>query len=223
MNSPTEEELISALRASGEELSRDLRDAIIHAGADIVPELIDVLESDEDDAVDGGWAPIHAVDLLVDLKARDGVEPMLEILGETTSEHIIHDRILTRLPELGEMVLGPALAFLEDEEEEEFHESLCCVLSQLGIRNERVFSELCTLAAASPITGAMCLGDYGDPRGLHFVEEAIVHFELDEVPGMGILGLDELVHAYVQLDGELPAELGARVAALKAEWAERAK
>ena len=38
---------------------------------------------------------------------------------------------------------------------------------------------------------------------------------------MGILGLDELVHAYVQLDGELPQALVERVAALKAEWAGR--
>ena len=168
MNPRAAEDLINALRVSGEELSRDLRDAIVREGADIVPELIDVLESDEDDSADGGWATIHAVDLLVDLKARDGIEPMLEILGETTSEHIIHDRILTRLPELGEMVLGPAMALLEDEEDAEFHESLCCVISQLGVRNEHVFSELCTLAASSPITGAMCLGDYGDPRGLSF-------------------------------------------------------
>jgi hypothetical protein len=221
MSTTSEQDLIAALRATGEELPKELHDSIVARGADIVPALIDVLERDEDEDDeddDGGWGPIHAVDLLVDLKAKAAIDPMLEILAETGWEHIIHDRIVTRLPELGALVLEPALAMLDPEDEPESHGSICCVLSMLGIKDERIFSALCTAFEEDAISGAMCMGDYGDVRAVPMIEEAILGFEIDRDEGMGLLGLDELVEAYVQLEGELPEKVRAHVSALKAEW-----
>jgi hypothetical protein len=88
----------------------------------------------------------------------------------------------------------------------------------LGIRDQRIFDALCTAFEDDAITGAMCLGDYGDPRAVPMIEEAILAFEIDWDEGMGLLGLDELEEAYVQLEGELPDAVRAHIDALRAEW-----
>jgi len=56
-----------------------------------------------------GWPPIHAVDLLADLRAPEAIEPMLDLLVDTTLDEVINSRLLVRLPEFGAAALEPAV------------------------------------------------------------------------------------------------------------------
>ena len=74
--STLEQHLIQA----GEKLSDDLRDRIISQGKAIVPALLDVLNNEPlqmEDAPEEGWASIHAVDLLREMKATEAIQPMV--------------------------------------------------------------------------------------------------------------------------------------------------
>jgi len=68
------------LTQAGEKLSDDLRQRIVTQGKAIVPALLDVLNNEPlqmEDAPGEGWAPIHAVDLLREMRATEAIQPMV--------------------------------------------------------------------------------------------------------------------------------------------------
>jgi hypothetical protein len=159
----------------GKESAReDARAEVLALGPTVIPRLVDLLDEDED-----GWAAIHAVDLLVDLKAVDAVGPMLQVLDEVDLDDELSNRIAIRLPELGSPVLEPALELLSNSEDEDTTLGVCEVLAKLGVRDDRVFDALRTLFEDSEMLGAGLLADYGDERGLPLVDRALTDFEPD--------------------------------------------
>jgi hypothetical protein len=146
---------------------------------------------------------------------------MLRVLETTTWDTVIHDRAVMRLPELGLAVFEPGMEQLSHTRDPEVRSSICGVLSQLGVQDERLFSELCRLFKDDPTLGALCLGDYGDRRALALLEHAIVNFEPDREGRLGLIGLDDLLEAHEQLGGALSEALRAHVDRLRRGWQAR--
>ena len=213
---------IDQLRTTKEELSPELHAQIMALGAEAVPSLLEILDDEELGASDSpaeGWPPIHAVNLLAELKAPEAITPMLEALADASWEEVIHARLVVRLPDFGPAVVEPALAILADAEDPSTRHSLCCVLSKLGVQDDRIFDSLCDLFDDDEALGAMCLSDYGDAAALPILEGAIEDFELHYEDPESIPRLEDLVSAHDALGGHLPYDLRERVEALRQEWA----
>jgi hypothetical protein len=212
---------LGCLRATGEHLPPELREQIVALGPPAVQELIEILTTGDDDSANSGWPAIHAVGLLVDLHAEAAIESMLDVLVETDFTHIVHDRIILRLPELGAAVLEPAVARLDeaDEDDEDAIHSLGVVLSQLGVKDERVFHFLCDVFDDDPSFGTMLLADYGDARALPMVADAIREFEPDFASPFWRVAFADMREAYERLGGVLEGELAARVGDIEEAWA----
>ncbi|HEY8079202.1 MAG TPA: SEC-C metal-binding domain-containing protein [Labilithrix sp.] len=206
-------------------LPPELREEILAHGTSAIPELLEILTDDDDSDADeetpgSGWPAIHAVDLLVDLRATAAIEPMLDVLLDTDFDDIIHDRILLRLPELGGDVLEPALARLEqtaDDDEDAIH-SLGVVVSKLGVKDERVFHVLCEIFDDEPSFGIILLADYGDPRALAMVEDELRDFEPDFSNPFWRIALADLREALERLGGMLDGDLAAHVRSIEDAW-----
>lgn len=214
------------LRATKEKLPPDLREQILALHTDAVPALIEILNDEQlgtSESPAEGWPPIHAVDLLADLKAPEAIEPMLDVLVTSSWEEILHDRIVVRLSDLGCAVMEAALTALDDAEDPEAQHSLCCVLAKLGVRDDRIYKALCDLFDGDETLGAICFADYADERALPILASAIQCFEPDYDSPVGIIGLADLVDAYETLGGALRDGLREHVDALRQDWAARAE
>ena len=214
------------LSAIGETLPTELRERIVALGEAAVQPLVAILENEDlalEDSASGGWPPIHAVGLLVDLGSAEAVEPLLRALRASDWSEILHDRILLRLHELGPVVLEPALreAKVARTENEDFHDALCAVLAELGVKDERIWVELRSRFERDEVGGALCFGDYGDPRALPLLERAIRHFEPEDHGQFGLVSLADLVEAHDRLGGTLPDEVLEHVERLRGEWSAR--
>lgn len=211
---------VTRFATTGETLDPELRRELLALGPVAIPELLRILNDDSlqmDDSPGEGWPPIHAVDLLADLKATEAVAPMLRVLCETDGNHIIHDRVAVRLSELGPAVVEPALAILEQGAPEHLRHSLCCVLAAVGVRDPRIYAHLCTLFDEDEALGAGCFADYGDRRALPILEGALEDFQPDLDSPFGLLGLADLVEAIERLGG-MSEHLRAHVTKLRQDF-----
>jgi len=158
------------------------------------------------------WAPLHAADLLTELREPAAIGAMLKILERTSVDAPIHDKVVECLPDFGEAALEPTLAALaRTKVDSDTAESLCCVLSALGLRDERILQALMNLMKVHPRAAAMYLADYGDPAAGPAVLGVIATFELDVDDSFGRTELVDLLDAYAALGGELPANVKTRV------------
>lgn len=203
---------IARLRDAGPKLSATVRQSIVALGAAAVPELITLLEDD-------GWPAIHAVDLLVDLRAAEAVAPMLAVLRESSSDDRISDRIVMRLPKLGGAALEPTLAIVDDVGEEQ-RGGVFEILAKLGVRDERIFEALRRAFEKEGVDGLWpgLLADYGDARFLPLIERLLAAYEPDFTRLWSRVELTELLDAHERLGGRLPRALEERVEEWQAMW-----
>jgi len=206
-----------ALRKAGEMLADDLRTRILALGAAAVPPLIALVEDDDaaaEDAPGDGWPPIHAVDLLADLRAEEAIGPMLRALGGGDMEDILSSRIAVRLPVFGAVALEPVLAQLSGNRGTNRDVMLCAILANLGVKDERVWTALSECFEEVPSLSAGFLATYRDDRALPLMEREIFAFAGKSPSSLARFDLELLVEAYVELAGELPERLAAHVAYL---------
>ena len=216
-------EPIAKVRRTGETMPESLRSSILAMGHDAVAGLIELLEDEEAARVDSaseGWAPVHAAELLIELRATEAIEPLLRALKSSTPDHVLYNIIEIHLPELGEPVLEPALRLLEQDDNQGIAWALHSILSELGVRDERIYTGLCSLFESEPLFGSICLGSYGDERALPLLRKTIEQFEPDWEEQYGLSGLADYVDAYERIAGSLPDDLQAIVEELKDDWAE---
>jgi hypothetical protein len=124
------------------------------------------------------------------------------------------------MPKLGAPVLEPALRLLDEDIDEDIKAAVYSVLSELGIRDERIYEGLCVYSENNLVLGAICFGSYGDERALPWLREVIEEFEPDWDSPFGLLWLPDIVDSYEKIAGSLPADLVDIVEELKSEWAE---
>jgi hypothetical protein len=166
---------------SAAEIPDDLLDDILSRGPELVPELIDALE-------DEGWAAIHAVEILGELRDDRAIEPLLDLLARSPARDVVHDRLLVILPRFGDAIVEAALA-----------RRVAPVLAACGARDERILALLLDELDERP----ELLGIYGDPRALGPLADAFDALD-DDADGAAEL-LRELKHAIEALGGELNA------------------
>ena len=212
---------IARLRTTGAKLSTKLRDEILALGTDASPSLIALLEDEEswnEKSPGKGWPPIHAVELLADLKAIEAIVPMLHAVVDTDWSDILHDRIIQRLPEFGPDVFEPVMALLGETADPESRRSLCVIAAKLGVRGPELFDILRAEFVEDETFGSMLFHDYGDPAALPDVLEAIEHFEPNFESLSVASDLTELVETYEHLGGVLPDRLRERNDGWFAKW-----
>jgi hypothetical protein len=178
--------VVRRLLQAGKKLPPELKTEIVALGSAAVPPLVEILE-DADllqaDAPGNGYAPIHAIDFLGGLRAAEAVEPMLHILGITEWQDIAHDRCILALPLIGAPVVEPALREWNHATKSAYRESLCAVLANVGVRDERIFSALLDLLQRRPDMGAGDLAEYGDPEALPHLLRAFDEHPLEARSG----------------------------------------
>jgi hypothetical protein len=205
------------LRQTGETLADELRTRILSLGAAAVPPLVALVEDDDaaaEDAPGEGWPPIHAVDLLADLRAKEAIAPMLRALSGGDMDDILSSRIAVRLPVFGAAALEPVLAELSGNRNTNRVVMLCAILANLGVKDERVWMVLAGCFDEVPSLSAGLLATYGDDRALPLIEREISAFEAESLSSLARFDLELLVEAYEELAGELPARLAAHVDSL---------
>ena len=157
---------IDQLRATAEKLPPELREQILALRAEAVPPLIAILNDEQlgmSESPAEGWPPIHAVELLADRKATEAIEPMLDVLVETTFDDVISSNLLGRLPEFGAAVLEPTLLRLKDARDEDVAHALVAVLAKLGIKDERILDAICDVFDEDLVFGTMVKGGRREP------------------------------------------------------------
>ena len=95
---------------------------------------------------------------------------------------------------------------------------MCEVLAKLGIKDERIFEALIDVFEHAEPVGASMFANYGDPRALPLVEDAIVNFEPDFTRLWGRADLVDLLDAHEELGGALAPALRERIDGWLAEW-----
>jgi hypothetical protein len=227
---PTPSALVQRLRTVGSDLPRPLAKQIVALGPDATALLLRLLderpltdEAGQSSAADAcaecgqqhddlPWARFHAIDLLTELREPAAVTAMLKIIASTTSDEPIHDKVVERLPDFGEVALEPTLAALaQTPKATETAESLCCMLSALGVRDERILQALLDLLKVKPRAGAAYLADYGDPAACSALLDVITASQPDVEDSSARLEFLDLLDAYASLGGELPTGVKARI------------
>jgi len=176
-----------------------------------VPALIEIV-ADEDllqsDAPGGGYAPVHAIELLGELRAADAVEPMLHLMKTTDWQDIAHDCCILSLPLIGEPVVEPALRELAATTKRVYRESLCAVLANTGVQDERILAALLDLLRSNPMAAAGDLATYGDPCAVPHLLRSFDELRIDlRVGPLGNQEHVEVREAITDLGGTLtPAQ-----------------
>ena len=198
-----------------------LTNDLLALGPALVPRLLDLLVAGE-----RGSASVHAVGLLIDLRATDAIVPLLRVytdelgmLDEAESDEARSVRIMVRLPEFGRAALEPALAFVaEHVEEDDAVYAAASVLVRLGIRDDRIFDAIQRVFDVEAILGAGMFADYGDERGIAVIEGALDRFEPDFSWEWSRICVADLLHAHERLGGVVGPALRERVDGWFREW-----
>jgi hypothetical protein len=125
---------------------------------------------------------------------------------------------VVRLPELGAAVLEPALKRAEAADDFEIVESLASILSELGVRDQRIRALIDDVFEEDIVLGAAMYADYGDPSAVEVIDETILDYEPDLERTLWLRDLTELMAARRELGGEPSEEIVEKVDALKLAW-----
>lgn len=165
---PELDDPFDALYREGQNLTGASRKAIVEEREDAVRPLIEVVEARDlwdEEAPGGGFAPIHAAEILGDLRAFEAIEPMYEALADCEPDAILDTTLTRSLQQLGEAVVEPGIEML-DRRGEEFRDDLACVFAGLDVDRRVVFQVLVKNLVDNPMLGARNLAMYGDPEAL---------------------------------------------------------
>jgi hypothetical protein len=224
-NMPTDP--ILRLRDSFERLDPGLCLDLLALGSALVPRLIALLDDGQ-----AGWGRVHAVDLLVDLRATEAVRPMLSLMGrndyddpdgeQAKIDEVLDGLIYRRLAELGPAVLESALTYVaENVDNEGAVFDACHVLVHLGIKDPRIFDAVQRAFEFDAVLGAGLFATYGDPRGVGVIESTLSKLAPSPSSVADHILVGDLLLAYGQLGGVLPADVQARVDGWLARWDRR--
>ena len=202
---------VRKLLAAGERLPARIRREILALKDAAIAPLLDLLGDDElamRSAPGRGYAPVHAVWLLTDLRAESAIESMLGVLAETEWDTILHDAIIQALPRFGAAVLEPVLRAYGDDWFDECRDGLASILATLRIRDDRILAVLRDQLALDPELGASDLAEYDDPRAREDLVRAYDRYQVIETDRpFANHALTEIRAAIVDLGGTLtPAQ-----------------
>ncbi|MGC8788239.1 MAG: HEAT repeat domain-containing protein, partial [Anaerolineae bacterium] len=142
------EELLAALYNGPEALTPQLRKAFAAHRKQVIPELI-ALASNGDlwlaNAPGKGYVPIHAVNLLGQLRATEAVPSLIDIVSETGPGELLRDAALNALEEIGKPAVPAILETMRYSRDLRFKTALAPTLGEIGVKQPGVFEALAQL------------------------------------------------------------------------------
>jgi hypothetical protein len=137
MQDKTGQQLIDGLFDAGECPSRKLVEEIIARPEETVPLLVDIVRDESlhfFEAKGGGWAPIHAMRLLGEIGAEEGIEALLGLLGQGSD--YLYEETPVALAMIGPPALKPLMDFGRDRTNELYARiNACHALTYLVARH----------------------------------------------------------------------------------------
>ena len=173
--------LIDRLFSVGQRLSPALEKQILEHGIAAEPLLLEIIDDDALFAADArglGYAPIHALRLLGVLRATAAIPTMLDVLRSSDSLDLARGAAAHALGAIGPPALEPCLAALAAAAAVEDRIDLPSILSELGVRDERIYEALLAELARDPESGAGSLVAYGDSRAVSHLASALDEHQL---------------------------------------------
>ena len=161
----------------------------------------------------GGYAPIHAVNLLVALGPPEAIVPMVQALRLSEPGEVLCDALLFGLVEFGPVVAPVALEALAHARSEDERFLLLSLLARCGARDERISAALNAQLREDPIAGVLNLACYGDESTLASLVRTFEEYQVDEsmLDLFAHQTLLELEGAIEELGGSLNPEQRAKV------------
>lgn len=136
-----------------------------------------------------------------------GVEPVWELLelaedGAELGEITLLESALSGLCAAGPVALEPCLTQFAESDDEMFRCELHRVLVRIGERDDRIFHAAAELFAEDPVIGAAAYKDYGDPRAVPVLQEALAENGV-EWADHDPLAFGHVVAAILELGGDI--------------------
>jgi hypothetical protein len=202
--------LVRQMLEHTETLPASLRSDILARGPEVVEPLVEVLLDESLALITApgeGYAPIHAVELLAQLKAPEAIAPMVRRLMHTEPGDLLYDSLLYALEAFGPSVAPAALEALASARDERERFGLLCALSHSGARDERIYAALLAQLQEDTIVAAMNLSTYGDARAIEPLTREFDAYPVneDEEDLFANQAVIELQDAIEQLGGTLDA------------------
>jgi len=220
--------LIERLFSVGQRLSSSLRKQIVEQGPAAESLLIAIIGDDAlyaEDARGLGYAPIHALRLLGELRSTAAIPRILHVLMDSDSLDIARGAAYGALKDIGAPAMEPCLAAYASSTEVEDRIDLAGILSDLGVRDERIYAVLLEELARDAESGAGNLAAYGDPRALPHLSRALDDYQFVKADSpLANHTIVELCAAIEELGGDLTeTQLAKRARFLSstARWRER--
>ena len=136
MQDRTGQQLIDELFAAGERPPRKLMEEIIAQPEETVALLIDIVRDESlqlSGAKGGGWAPIHAMRLLGEMGAEEGIEALLGLLGQESD--YLYEETPVALAMIGPPAVKPLMGFALDHTNDLYARiNACHALTYLVVR-----------------------------------------------------------------------------------------
>lgn len=218
-------ELLEALRACDSDTAQE---RARHLGSAALPTLLAAVrrEVDFDDDTESEASGLSlAVYLLDDLKDPRAVKPLCTLLSELVQsdlpvlEDLGYD-ISQTLQALDEPAIEQYLALYEQLEADpragarDDHDWLYEALARSGRRDERIFAVLSKEMRRRPIRMNALLADYGDPRGIDLIVDAMERYSPESVKDNDLVFASTVLYNYKssldRLGHELSPELRAK-------------
>ncbi len=208
------------LAANGTKLGRRARAVVDEYGDDAVPLLI-ALACDRDladeEALGGGYVPVHAVTLLGERGDVLALGPLLELVERLELDAILYGACLDALGKFGAALVEPALALHARTERPDTRTAMAEALSDCGVKDDRILRVLCERLARDPEVAVTALAAYGDPAALPRIYDAMRDYlAAPREVILGIGGINTFTRALDLLGGTMPPDLEAAAAAQRA-------
>jgi hypothetical protein len=175
-----------------------LRSALLARGPGAVGPLLELLPGK-------GFAPLHAAELLLALRAPESLRPLVEALARSEPGDALYDALRQGLEDWGPAVAPVALEVLGGTRDLWGRTGLLALLASCGARDERIFSLLLEQLRTDPGYATANLVHYGDARALGPLLRALELYPLepDTVDLLALQEVQELASAIRELGGTL--------------------
>ncbi len=168
---PNENEVdtrIQALFDEAEALSAQSRRRIVDLGEAATDRLVEIVSDKklwDDQAPGGGFAPIHAAEILGEIGDEAAIRPLYRLLPQVNPDALLDDAIVDTLRSFDRAALDVGLKELESWDDP-FLSDLAYVVASLPGYHEKILQILLKYFIKNPVPGAELLAEYGDPTAI---------------------------------------------------------
>lgn len=178
----TARELIERLLEAGRQLPDELSRALLEGGDEVARALIELVRDAtvaRRDRPEVKWSAIHAVRLLGERRQAEAVESLIEVIAVTDASEDLYSNAIFALQKIGQPALEPTLEAFYSGVGPGAGRGIAEVLSELGVRDERILEALMEVFRDDPQLGASYLASYGDPAALGALHRAFAATRID--------------------------------------------